>query len=102
MKVELSKDEVSFLIRTLVMNYAENEEDFDPSNIACSNERSPIGKLLFTSQAEYSKAKSERHLEERLPPRKLFLGSGWHSIVHVNRLHKRLQFAVSELGGNQQ
>lgn len=34
--------------------------------------------------------------------KKLFLGSGPYSLVDINNLHKRLNFAISELGGEQQ
>lgn len=105
MNIELSDNEIKFLIRALVMNYADIEEDFVPDDISASNQNSAIiGKFLsgMAKRDEYSKAKNNRYLKDRLPPKPLFLGAGWHSIIHTNMLHKRLQYAVSELGGNQQ
>ena len=49
----------------------------------------------------YRKANQSRYLEDPIKE-KLFLGCGWCSSVNVNYIHKRLQFAVSQLGGMEQ
>jgi len=102
--IDLTEEEVKFLIRALVSNYASDERDFDMTNIADSGVESVIlGKLLSSRDLmdTYDEARKEQTLKEPLNKR-LFLGAGNHSIVFLNKLHKRLTYAAHELGGMEQ
>lgn len=104
MNVDLSEQEISFLMRALVNNYAEEHQDFDPKNISDTGVAGLlIGKLIHFKGAykAYVEARKEKYLQEPINE-KLFMGTGNVSIVKANKLHKRLRFAYSELGGLEQ
>lgn len=108
MNIELTDREVEYLIRALVLNYADRQEDFHPpDDITTRNGLgdSLISKLVRLSGKAYDAyvaVKNERYSAKEPVSEKLFLGAGYHSILQKNQLHKRLEFAFSELGGIQQ
>ncbi len=103
MKFELDDKQIEFLIRTLMCSYGEREGDFDKKNIC---DRGLMGELLAIfdrrcSIESFQDACNQRTLE--VPIRqKLFMGAGWCSQVNANQLHRRLQYAVHELGALEQ
>jgi hypothetical protein len=104
MKLELTDKQAVFLIKTLVQNYAEDAEDFDPpENIGASSTGGfIIGKLCREIGYEaYTKSRKERYLENPVN-KKLFMGAGYHSKLLMNQLHRRLSFAFAQLSGLQQ
>jgi hypothetical protein len=104
MTIDLSEDEIRFLMKVLVNNYAEDYEDFDPKNIGDRGTAGfLIGKFIHAKGAykTYIEVKKERYLREPINE-KLFMGTGNVSLVKANKLHKRLQFAISELSGMEQ
>lgn len=106
MKIEISDKEAEFLVRALVNNYAEDEQDFDHKDIGDGGISSLlIGKLVqadFKLHTTYSNARRFRYSEQARIDKYLFMGAGWHSTVLKNRLHRRIESAVSALGGMQQ
>lgn len=113
MKLELNDKEARFLVRALVDNYAENEEDFDSKLLRPSSEGGMssrlIGKVVSASFNSGSKlydvftnARHDKWSENKPLNKKLFMGAGHHSLVDVNKLHRRFEFAVGQLGGMQQ
>ena len=104
MSLEFSEQEIKFLMRALVNNHAEDYGDFDSRNIADHGIAGLlIGKLIHAKGAweAYTNARKEKYLKEPISE-KLFMGTGNVSIVRKNQLHKRLEFAISELGGLEQ
>lgn len=105
--MKFSDKEVEFLIRALVSNYAEDERDFDPQDITDHGmAHQVLGELMATDQyrkghQHYRQANKERCSGEAIT-KKLFMGSGNYSIVAKNKLHRRLEFAISELGALEQ
>jgi hypothetical protein len=63
-----------------------------------------IGKLVgkFNNYNFYSEVRASRFAAKERIKDTLFMGAGYHSVVQMNNLHKRLEFACSELGGLQQ
>lgn len=105
-KLKLTDKELNFMLRALICNYAEENEDFNNSNdIGCRNgvSDSILSKLFFAgcSHEDYYAARKFRYLKERIN-KTLFLGAGWHSMVAINNLHKRLNYAINALSGEQQ
>lgn len=99
MKLELSDDEVKYLIKSLIFSYAESEEDLGKENI----KQDLIDKLIFSSKVGYKEFTNIKKFNFKSTLKnKLFLGAGFHSIIDCNNLHKRLDYAISELCGNQQ
>jgi hypothetical protein len=100
MKIELSDKELSFLMRVLVQNHAEDVGDFDDpdqQDIGASGTSSfLIGKIVsaINSHESFYQARKQRHLKEPVCE-KLFMGAGYHSLVVVNKLHRRLAFALA-------
>lgn len=107
MKLELTDDEAKFLMRALVHSYAENESDyFTAKNISQS---SPVellvGKLVskyYSLQEVYYEARKERFSGQEPFGKRLFLGSGFHSLLDINKIFRRINYAIRELGGEQQ
>ncbi len=106
MKLELSDKEAEFLMRALVNNHAEDNQDFDNSDIGDRGVCSLlIGKLVQADRKMYEAYNQARKLkwsENQRVKDYLFMGAGWHSIVSRNKLHRRIDIAVSALGGIQQ
>lgn len=105
MKLELSDKEAKYLLKALINSHGDTEEDFDTNDITQSSPKDfIIGKLVqFNTEMfnEYNQTRRDRF--ERLPlKKKLFMGNGYHSMVVVNLLHKRLAWAASELSGLEQ
>lgn len=105
MKIELSDKEADFLMRALIDNYAEDNQDFE-SDISDTGICSLlIGKLVQADRrlmnAYYQARKSKFSNQERIKDY-LFMGNGWHSIVNRNKLIKRIVLATSALGGMEQ
>ncbi len=107
-KLNLTDKEIEVLVRVLKNNFAEEPSDFELGDRSESHVTSILDKLMNVS------AHAENYFDELNQNRKsepirkwpflktLFLGSGWHSIICCNLLHKRLQHAFSVLGGMQQ
>lgn len=101
MKVDLTEEQIEFLLRSVVLSYAENESDFKSNDIADSGPSNRIvGKLVGASERfedAYYDARKQRFAKDRID-KSIFMGNGWRSTVDVNTLHKRLAFAFYELG----
>lgn len=104
MNIDLDKKQIHYLLRVLVSNYAETIEDFDGD----ITDRGPsgliIGKLAKVDRdvyAWYADAKRSNYLKEKLN-KFLFMGAGNGSLVLLNDLHRRLNFAASQASGRQQ
>ena len=106
MKIELTDEQLDFLIRALVCNYGHQETDFKQGNIGDRGMGDLIlGKLLALTGAydDWQKACKERYLKTSINKNgPISLGGGWYSLLGINACHKRLAFAFSELGGLQQ
>lgn len=106
MKIDLDDKEIDFLIKALVNNYASDQNDFDPLNIADSGTcYMVIGKVVSQSRKHklFSATRDDRYTVVKTPiNKKLFMGAGHHSIVAKNLLHKRLEFAAYQLAGIEQ
>lgn len=105
MKIEITKEQAAFLIRTLECNCAEEQSDFDPKMIG---DRGPggmlIGKLVHGYPGlmdVYYEAKKNRITKDPIN-KYLFMGSGYHSLCLLNQYHKLLNYAAYVLGGMQQ
>lgn len=104
MKIDLSDQEIEYLLRVLVLNYADREEDIQPDILNPPKIReSLLSKLLNDNNFYlYPSIHKEQFSAKDSINLKLFMGTGWHSVVEANKLHKRLEFAISQLGGEQQ
>jgi hypothetical protein len=104
MKLELDDKEAEFLMRALVHNHAEDNQDFE-SNIGDTGMCGLlIGKLCREPKmitAFRDARKSKFTFKDRITDY-LFMGNGWHSLVKKNELHKRIEHAAGILGGLQQ
>jgi hypothetical protein len=104
MKLELTDQEAEFLMRALVDNYAEDNQDFESDIVDAGTCGLLIGKLCRESKmimAFRNARKNKFGFKDRITDY-LFMGAGWHSCVAKNKLHKRIEYAVSVLGGLQQ
>lgn len=105
MKIELDDRQAEFLMRALLLNYAEDNQDFE-SDISDRGVGSfIIGKLCQADFKMYDVYNTVRDLKRQEKNRindYLFMGAGWHSLVAKNKLHRRIDQAVSALGGMQQ
>lgn len=105
MKIDLSDKEAEFLMRALVSNHAEDDQDFEP-DIGDSGVGSLIiGKLVQADRKmydAYNNARKSRFGSKNRIKDYLFMGAGWHSLVNRNKLIKRIVLATSTLGGMQQ
>lgn len=109
----LTEKQIEFLIRALVLNYAETSNDFKPNDIVSSGPASLlIGKMaqfMPDSGDEkyelcdkiYYAAEDSRYLKQKINKR-LSMGAGNISTVALNNLHKRLNFAACQLAGREQ
>ena len=103
---DFTDEEVAYLVRLLVFNYADTQEHYS-GNISESNKLSDsiLSKCIYRSYSNrelWSELRKERRSSEERLDIKLFMGAGYHSTVQVNELHKRLAYAVYQLGGLQQ
>jgi hypothetical protein len=93
-------------MRALVNNYASDNQDFDSTDIGDGGTGALlIGKLVqadFKLHKTYSQARNQKWADSEKVKDYLFMGAGWHSIVAKNKLHRRIDCAVSALGGMQQ
>ena len=103
MQIDLSDKEIKFLIRVLLQNYAEKQDDFvQGMNLSSHGSTSDLlNKIMYEDWDAFKKAQKEKYLEEPVNE-KVFMGSGAYSIDLMNRYHKRLAYAFCELGGDQQ
>ncbi len=105
--MKFSDEEIKFLIKVLVGNYAESETDFDGNNIGDTGMSGKlIGKLVLSSDdyqymRYYNEQRKKRH-EKSILNKRLFMGAGYHSLVNLNKLHRGLDFAASQLSGLEQ
>lgn len=106
MNIELNEKELEFLIRACVLNYAEQRGDFEKDIGDYGICEKLIQKLCAVGKSTAYKTRDDalnsKWSEKEPLNKKLFLGAGWYSIIDINHLHKRLQYAVSILGGMQQ
>jgi hypothetical protein len=106
MKLELTDQEAEFLIRVLVSNHAEDNQDFESNITDTGTGGLLISKLLNASEYKlmtaYKEARKDRWADNNRITDYLFMGNGWHSIVERNKLHKRIDAATGWLGGMQQ
>ena len=111
MKIELTDKEVEYLARLLELNYADRPEDFPSDHdLGTPNPsyNSLFSKLMHaahkTFQSTWREVRKERFSlkENCFETKRLFLGAGYHTSFQIAQLHKRLAFAASELGGEQQ
>lgn len=106
MNIELTDKEVEFLMRVLLNNYAEEQQDFEQDNISdIGISAFLIGKLVAGKsnlRKLFYQIKDERFLVQDRITQYLFMGAGWHSLVAANNLHKRIRQAIYILGGMQQ
>ncbi len=103
----LTEDEEKYLLRSLILNYADNLDDFDREDISKGNnvKENLIGRLIRRSDINrefYSKIRRQQYSSKESLKNRLFMGAGYHSLVQKNNLHERLEFAASELCGLQQ
>ena len=90
-------DLIEFCLRAVVCSYVEQSvTDFDSKGFL-------IGKLsrILDYDGTYEAARNQRTLETSIAE-PLFMGSGHHSAIECNNLHRRLNFAFSQLSGRQQ
>lgn len=105
MKIDLTEEQLHFLIRAVIQSYTEDTTDHVSADLTDQGVWGEVIGILTQagdrSHKIYNQARQSRCLET--PIRKsLFMGSGWYSTINANNLHKRLQFAVCELGSMQQ
>lgn len=100
MKIELTDEQIEFLIRSVVLSYAEKDSDFKSNDIV---DNGPSGRIIgkLVSNLErfedaYYDARKQRFVTDRVN-KNIFMGNGWRSTVAANILHKRLAFALGEL-----
>jgi hypothetical protein len=104
MEIKLTDEQISFLIRAVVNSYAEDIIDHKSNDITdFGTNREVLGILIANRHLRdvYSQARKDNSMKDSLG-KKLFMGCGWCSIVDKNKLHRRLEFAVSQLGGIEQ
>lgn len=111
-RIELTEKELDYLVRVLEQNYADIYDDFD-------SERSwdfenPIKHQLYLKLSgqfyQYDLAEkiisAQKNSRITKLPREnsgyLGMGCGFRSIVHLNDLHKRLNYSGHVLSGQQQ
>lgn len=106
MKIELTEKQVEFLIRALIYNFGATQEDYCGENITESNVGDfVLGKLAQSSGSSFAYFENimgEQFKKKPLPDRRLFMGAGYHSILHFNDLCKRLKYISGVLGGKEQ
>ncbi len=105
MKLELTDQEANFLMRALVHNYAEDQEDFKGDGRCYGTCQGLIDKLWHDNYKlfkVFEQSRKDKWAKENRITDYLFMGSGEFSIVKKNQLHKRIEQAVSVLGGMQQ
>jgi hypothetical protein len=105
MKIDLNEREIEYLIRIINNNYGEKELDFDKDITSRGIGNSLVGKLICSSNDKNYRlyeAAREHLTQDNQINKKLFMGTGWHSRILCNLLHKRLSFAFSELSAKQQ
>ncbi len=105
MKLELTDQEADFLMRALVNNYAEGQEDFKGDGRCYGTCQALIDKLWHDNTKlfkVFEKARKDKWAKENRITKYLFMGNGWHSLVEGNKLHKRIDCAINMLGGMQQ
>lgn len=105
MKIELSDKEAEFLIKVLINNYAEEDQDFGQDIGDSGTGALLIGKLVQADrkmQDVYSKVRKSRFADVGRIKDHLFMGNGWRSIVNRNKVIKRIVLATSVLGGMEQ
>ena len=101
MNIDLSKEEIEFIIRALVCSYAEKDSDYKSEELTTSGPAGfLIGKLCCTRDFHraYNEARNEKYSQKASLNKELFLGNGWHSQVDCNNLHKRLEAAFAAYG----
>lgn len=104
MKIELSEEELEFLIRVLRNNYGENETDFNEDIFSNGINDLLLGKLISGSRCgiEYFNTTRTHRLLDTSLNQFIFWGNGWKSKVLGNKLHKRLAYAFNVQSGMQQ
>jgi len=99
MNIDLSDNEIDFLIRAIVSNYGQKSKDYGLDISSRGIGAEIIGKFVILNKkyrAIYSNARKDSEFFEPIN-NKLFCGSGWLSILHIAHLHKRLESAIDNL-----
>lgn len=111
MKINLTSDEIAYIVRLMELNYADRREDFqstldigahNPQYDSLTNKLMQVDYKTFTSTVKEVSKEVSSFKENIFKDKVLFLGAGYHSSIRIAQLHKRLQYAVYELGGEQQ
>lgn len=100
--IEFTNKEIEILIRALTLSYFQEEslDDFKLIDVL-KNKLIDLPDFSIDTCEILKKAHSSRMIETKIGE-KLFLGGGVNSVVAANNLHKRLNYAISILGGMQQ
>lgn len=105
--VEFSEDELIHLYQVVNQNYAPISHV--PDNFT-QNINDKIGGKILPKLWKYAKIsedsimkwQDDRYYKKPLLNEILFMGAGTHSLNECNMLHRRLNYAFSELSGRQQ
>lgn len=106
MNIDFSQKELRFLIKSLLMTYAEDFDDFDLNSIGDFGTRgyilgSIISQLGRDGREYYSEVKKLSINKDRFVSY-LFMGAGKYSTVQMNHLFKRIRYAINEISTMQQ
>lgn len=103
--INLTDEQIEFLVRTCCASYAMDERDIRSENgIHSTIAAEVIGALLYQRKnftSSFGSMMKQCSLSEPIN-KKLFMGAGNHSIIALNKLHKRLQYAAHQLGALEQ
>lgn len=105
MQIDLDDKEVEFILRCLMLQYAEDHDDFSGDISSNGLSYKLFGKIIRQSKMDFDDAyKMIRNLRvlKTSIGEYLFMGAGYHSTILLNKLHKRLSYAGYVLGGMQQ
>lgn len=98
MKLELNDKQASFLLRSLILNYASTEVDLNLDLEIIGN----LIKLDDKFMDEYESVSSNKWKSNAPLNKSIFCGNGLHSILDGCEIHKRLQYAFGIQSGMQQ
>lgn len=104
MNLNLSDNELDFLVRAIVSNYGQLPKDYEQDIASKGVGEEIIGTIVMLDRKykqAYLNAKKESSISEPIN-QKLFCGAGWVSGIVIAALHKRLMYAVKNLSAMQQ
>jgi len=106
MNIDFSQKELRFLIKALVMTYAEDYYDFDLDHAGGFGVRLDIlGKIISQLKREgreYFNEVSKLSSNKSRFTSYLFMGANKYSTVQMNLLFRRIRFAINEISAMQQ